>query len=69
MPMIFETSVQARMITPMAVSLGFGILFSMFFVLVLVPTLWVTVEHVRVFWRGDNTDEVTLEKQILTEEI
>jgi len=69
MPMIFETSVQARMITPMAVSLGFGILFSMFFVLVLVPTLWVTVEHVRVFWRGDNTDEVTLEKKILTEEI
>lgn len=56
-PMIFETSVQARVITPMAVSLGFGILFSMFFILVLVPTLWYVVEHIRDAWRGEGIGE------------
>ena len=46
-PMIFETSVQARMLVPMAISLGFGILISTMFVLLLVPALFTMVENLR----------------------
>lgn len=46
-PMIFETSVQARFLVPMAISLGYGILFATFIVLVLVPALYMIVEDVR----------------------
>jgi multidrug efflux pump subunit AcrB len=46
-PMIFETSRQARFMIPMAISLGFGILFSTVITLVLVPCLFVQVERVR----------------------
>ena len=40
LPIIFESSTQAQMILPMAVSLGFGILFSTVITLVLVPALY-----------------------------
>jgi multidrug efflux pump subunit AcrB len=40
MPMIFETSMQARFLIPMAISLGFGILFATAIVLLLVPALY-----------------------------
>ncbi|MDW7643784.1 MAG: efflux RND transporter permease subunit [Desulfuromonadales bacterium] len=43
-PMIFETSRQARFMIPMALSLGFGILFSTAVVLVLVPCLYMIIE-------------------------
>jgi multidrug efflux pump subunit AcrB len=43
-PMIFETSRQARFMIPMAISLGFGILFSTVVTLILVPCLYVIVE-------------------------
>ncbi len=46
-PMIFETSVQARFLIPMAISLGFGILFSTFIALLLVPALYLAVEDVK----------------------
>ncbi len=46
-PMIFETSVQARFLIPMAISLGFGILFSTFIALLLVPALYLLVEDVK----------------------
>jgi multidrug efflux pump subunit AcrB len=45
--MIFETSVQARFLIPMAISLGFGILFSTLITLVLVPSLYLIVEDIR----------------------
>ena len=41
-PMILETSVQAQFLIPMAISLGFGVLFSTFITLVLVPTLYLS---------------------------
>jgi len=44
-PMIFETSVQARFMIPMALSLGFGILFATFITLVLVPSLYLISEN------------------------
>ncbi len=46
MPMIFEPSTQARFLVPMAISLGFGILFSTFIILILVPGLYLIVEDI-----------------------
>jgi len=46
-PMIFETSRQARFLIPMAISLGFGILFTAFITLLLVPALYLIVEDLR----------------------
>lgn len=37
MPMIAETSIQAQFLIPMALSIAFGILFSSFLILLLVP--------------------------------
>ena len=37
-PVIFETSLQAKLIIPMAVSLSFGVLFSTLVTLILVPS-------------------------------
>ncbi|MDD2598144.1 MAG: efflux RND transporter permease subunit [Kiritimatiellae bacterium] len=49
-PMIFETSRQARFMIPMAISLGFGILFATFITLFLVPALYVMVEDLHKAW-------------------
>lgn len=49
-PMIFETSRQARFMIPMAISLGFGILFATLITLGLVPCLYLIVENVRGFF-------------------
>jgi multidrug efflux pump subunit AcrB len=43
-PMIFETSRQARFLIPMALSLGFGILFATLITLLLVPSLYLLIE-------------------------
>ncbi|MDH3444935.1 MAG: efflux RND transporter permease subunit, partial [Deltaproteobacteria bacterium] len=43
-PMIFETSRQARFLIPMALSLGYGILFSTAIILVLIPCLYLIVD-------------------------
>ncbi|MGW8313549.1 MAG: efflux RND transporter permease subunit [Desulfuromonadales bacterium] len=43
-PMIFETSRQARFLIPMALSLGFGILFATVITLLLVPSLYLLIE-------------------------
>jgi multidrug efflux pump subunit AcrB len=49
-PMIFETSIQARMMIPMAISLGFGILFSTMIILILVPCFYMMVEDLCEIW-------------------
>ena len=43
-PMIWESSLQARFLIPMAISLGFGVLFATFVILLLVPALYMIVE-------------------------
>ena len=45
-PMIFETSLQARFLIPMAISLGFGILFSTVIILGIVPSVYVILEDI-----------------------
>ena len=44
MPMALETDLQARFLIPMAVSLGFGILFATFITLFLVPVIYLIME-------------------------
>lgn len=46
-PMIFETSRQARFLIPMALSLGFGILFATVITLILVPSFYLVTEDLR----------------------
>jgi len=50
--MIFETSRQARFMIPMALSLGYGLLFATLITLALVPSLYVIVEDVRGLLSG-----------------
>ncbi|MEQ1740824.1 MAG: efflux RND transporter permease subunit, partial [Methyloglobulus sp.] len=47
MPMILETSRQARMLIPMAISIGFGIVFATMITLILIPSLYVVVDDIR----------------------
>lgn len=46
-PMIFETSRQARFLIPMALSLGFGIVFATLITLVLVPAFYIIFEDLK----------------------
>jgi multidrug efflux pump subunit AcrB len=43
-PMIFETSRQARFLIPMALSLGYGLVFATMITLLLVPSLYMVIE-------------------------
>ncbi len=43
-PMMFERALQARFMIPMAISLGYGILFATVITLVLVPCLYMVIE-------------------------
>ncbi|MDH3774078.1 MAG: efflux RND transporter permease subunit, partial [Deltaproteobacteria bacterium] len=56
-PMIFETSRQARFLIPMAVSLGFGIIFATLITLLLVPTLYLIVEDIKRLFRADELSD------------
>lgn len=51
MPLLFEKSTQAQFLIPMAVSLGFGILFATFITLLLIPVNYMLVEKGLNFWR------------------
>ena len=46
-PMMLETSRQARFMIPMAISLGFGMLFATLILLILVPCLYLGLENLR----------------------
>ncbi|ABA87928.1 efflux pump, RND family, inner membrane protein [Syntrophotalea carbinolica DSM 2380] len=47
MPMILETSMQAKFLIPMAISLGFGIMFATGITLLLIPALYLVLEDIR----------------------
>ena len=49
-PMILETSVQARFLIPMAISLGFGVLFATVITLVIVPATYGVIDDIREAW-------------------
>ncbi len=50
-PMMLETSRQARFLIPMAISLGFGIVFATIITLALVPSLYLIVEETKEMLR------------------
>ena len=50
-PIILETSSQAYYIIPMAISLGFGIVFATAIILVIVPCLYLVLEDVKELWQ------------------
>jgi multidrug efflux pump subunit AcrB len=56
-PMVFETSRQAQFITPMAVSLGFGILFTTFVCLLVLPALYVMLGNCLAIWRKPDNEQ------------
>ena len=47
LPIMFETSLQARFVIPMAVSLGFSVLFATLLTLVLVPCLYLILDDLK----------------------
>lgn len=49
-PMIFETSRQARFMIPMAISLGYGLIFATAITLVLVPSIYLIIEDIKRFF-------------------
>jgi len=60
-PMIFETSMQAKFLIPMAVSLGYGIVFATAITLILVPALYRILEDLKALL-GGATQEVAVEQ-------
>jgi multidrug efflux pump subunit AcrB len=51
-PMITETSMQARFLIPMAISLGFGVLLATVICLILVPSAYAVVDDVKLAWES-----------------
>ncbi len=43
-PLLFETSVQAQFLIPMAISLSFGVMFSTFIILLVVPAAYILLD-------------------------
>ncbi|MEX0320818.1 MAG: efflux RND transporter permease subunit [Puniceicoccaceae bacterium] len=55
-PMMLETSRQAKFLIPMAISLGFGILFATVIALILVPCLYMMIDDAgKLFRRGEQS--------------
>ena len=57
-PMIAEESIQAKFLVPMAISLGFGILFTTYVIIIVVPSIYLIVEDFkRIFAWVFNKDK------------
>ncbi|MBD1389049.1 efflux RND transporter permease subunit [Neiella sp. HB171785] len=52
LPIMFETSLQARFVIPMAVALGFAVMFATIITLVLVPCLYLILDDMGTLFRG-----------------
>jgi multidrug efflux pump subunit AcrB len=69
-PIILETSRQAKFLIPMAISLGFGILFATGITLVLVPCFYMVLEDIKGVFAGSQTSRESDEEphEVLVEE-
>ena len=54
-PIILETSSQAYYLIPMAISLGFGIVFATSIILIIVPCLYLISEDIRLYFEKGKT--------------
>ncbi|XOV86485.1 MAG: efflux RND transporter permease subunit [Pseudomonadota bacterium] len=52
LPILLETSFSAQIVIPMAVSLGFGIMFATLITLVLIPCLYVMLDEFKQYWQA-----------------
>jgi len=57
--MLLETSVQARFLIPMAITLAFGLLFATVVILLMVPSVYLIVEDVRALISGADPQNPT----------
>ena len=57
MPLIFEKSTQAQFLIPMAVSLGFGILFATMVTLVLIPANYMILEDLKALFSREKSSD------------
>jgi len=64
MPIIFERSLQAQIIIPMAVSLAFGILFATVITLLLVPSLYIMLDDIKNVFSGKKDSSVHEQKDL-----
>jgi Cu/Ag efflux pump CusA len=65
--MIFETSLQAKFLIPMAVSLGYGIVFATAITLILIPVLYRILEDIRGLF-GITDEEIRVSRQVQSAE-
>jgi multidrug efflux pump subunit AcrB len=56
MPIVFERSLQAQIVIPMAISLAFGILFATVITLLLVPSLYLVLDDIKGIFRDEEQD-------------
>ncbi|MEM9480248.1 MAG: efflux RND transporter permease subunit, partial [Verrucomicrobiota bacterium] len=70
-PLLLEKSTQAQFLIPMAISLGFGILFATFVTLLLVPVNYMMLEDLRKlasrYWRWQTGKEEDVPRNIVTD--
>ncbi|TQV75653.1 efflux RND transporter permease subunit [Aliikangiella marina] len=64
MPLLFEKSTQAQFLIPMAVSLGFGILFATVITLFLIPVNYMILEDARAYFRRYKRDMTWLGNKV-----
>ena len=50
MPLLFERSVQAKFLVPMAISISFGIAFATVIILLLIPSLFLILNDLKIFF-------------------
>lgn len=61
----FETSTQALIVIPMAVSLSFGVLFATLVTLIFIPCLYLIIEDLkRLLTRNKKTNNLTTDEQV-----
>ncbi len=64
LPIMFETSLQAQFLIPMAVSISFGLMFATVLVLLVVPALLSVYEDVYFWWRGEPAQAAQTEAEL-----
>ena len=61
MPLLLEKETQAQFLIPMAISLGFGIIFATFIRLLMVPVNYIIMERIKIYFveiRAKMTNEM-----------
>jgi multidrug efflux pump subunit AcrB len=58
LPMLLESSLQAQFVIPMAVSLGFGIIFATVITLILIPCLYIVLEDLKRLASAPSTEVI-----------